>query len=494
MKIVTSKEMKSLDKNTIENEGILGILLMENAGFQCFKFCENKFPNKNKYIICCGMGNNGADGLVIARYLKKENKNVKICFWGDTYKSEEFRINLNIVKNLNIDIVYLKSEQELKNILESFKPDIIVDSILGNGLNSKLDLFYIKTIQELNNFCALKVSVDIPTGVNSDNGEIYKGAFKADYTLSLGTLKWGNIWEDAIEYNGLINNIDIGISKIELQKIKNVLIDDILIKTKIKNKNKNFHKGKNGKAYFIGGNKFMPGAIILAAKSALKSGCGISKVFFEKDVFDTSFIKPQELLWDEIDNKIIQKINEADSILIGPGLGRDEKNKILVNNIIKNSKLPIILDADAINFADKKFEGKDLIYTPHLLEFAKLMNTDVEDVKKNFLNLINRFHQKYDAVLVLKSSTTIISDKNNKFILHNPNAGMGKAGSGDILAGIITSLKAQGYKSIDACIIAVFIHSYAGKMAREKKTEFSMEANDILENIFEGFKILEDKN
>ncbi|MGM0378123.1 MAG: NAD(P)H-hydrate dehydratase [Bacillota bacterium] len=512
MKVLTNQQMKTIEKIAMDDYKIPSIVMMENAAYSVLNEILDVISNKQEVLIFCGTGNNGGDGFALSRLLTSHNIENKVIILGDIDNiKKNALLNLNILKANNTTIKNVKSDLDLKKIVSLIKSDdLIVDAIFGTGLNRPVKGIYKKTIQCILNLKNYIISIDIPSGINGNNGHIEGVAVEADRTVTMFLPKFGNVLFPGAQYNGKLIIGDIGIFKeiISDLDLKNNLIKLEMIKKFLPKREQNSHKGTYGKAFIIAGSIGLTGAAILTCKAALKSGIGLLKLYIPESV-DTVIssniaeviTKPLKEARDGIISlssidEIIKDSKNADVIAIGPGCTNTNELKEIVKRFINKYEKTLVLDADGLNALSKEVSllnnrvGQTIL-TPHLGEMSRLIDKSVEYIEKNKISVAKEFSQKYNVILVLKGARTIISRPNgNIYINLNGNSGMATAGTGDVLTGIITSFVAQGIESWKACILGVFIHGYTGDYMVEKKGKYGLVAGDLVDGVGKVLKEL----
>ncbi len=472
MFILSKDNIYKLEEKVKSDYNISEIILMENAGISLFNFIKTKANNNSKILILAGPGSNGGDGFVLMRHLVSNNYNASLYYPANQNKyAGASETNLNILKSLNIKLYDLS---ELNNV-DNY--DIIVDSLFGIGLNKKLDGIYKDIIEKVNSSNALKIAVDISSGLICDSPLVQDTVFNADYTITFSTLKYCQTLYPAKKYSGkvMVHNISIPDNL-----IKDYNHDIFITKNnipKLLKREADSHKGSFGKVAIIGGSYEMAGAIKITALSALHSGCGLIYLYHPSNL-DRNFISDiPEVMTKSFNYEDYNKVsdfinNNISSYSIGNGMGQDEKIKKFILNIIKNAVKPVVIDGDGINALSlddlKDIKGKAII-TPHIAEFSRLIGKDLKYTQINKLSLAKEFAGKYNIHLVLKSADTIICVPNNKaYILNVGNTALSKGGSGDSLCGLIVSFIAQNYNIKDACILSAYILGKSAEKAVEE--------------------------
>ncbi|WIF95326.1 NAD(P)H-hydrate dehydratase [Caminicella sporogenes] len=505
MKVVLNEEMRKIDKTTIEKYGIPGIILMENAGLGVVEEIIKDFKRDSNFTIICGRGNNGGDGFVIARHLYNKGYNVKVFIIGDSRDiSKDALINFKIIQNLNINITNILDEKDLLKLKEGIlSSTVVIDALFGTGLSSEVKGIASEVIKYINKYSKYIFSVDIPSGICGDNGQVCGVAVKADKTITFGLKKCGNILYPGAEYCGELILKDIGIPRevVDLMNLKFNIITEEIVKDSIPIRKKDSHKGSYGKANVIAGSFGMTGAAILTCKSALRSGLGLLRLYIAESlnfIIKTNVPEAITVPLGEIRKgviginnirEILEGTKDADVLTIGPGCGNTSELSEILKRIIGEVDKPIVIDADGLNVLSKNVEWlskkkSEIVITPHLGEMSRLTGLSIEEIKRNPIEVAKNFAQKWNVITVLKSARTIIaSPKGEVFINVNGNPGMATAGCGDVLTGIITGFIAQGIEPLKAAIISVYIHGLTGDRVAEKKGEYGLIAGDIIEKL-----------
>lgn len=471
MYILSTKEMKEVERVAIEDKGIPSLLLMENAAKGATEIILEQNPKR--VIIFAGKGNNGGDGLAIGRMLITNNINTKIVFIGEKEKATPDCLkNLEILENYNADIDYSSDNIEISQY------DLVVDALIGTGLTRELNKQYIELVQLINkgNFI---VSVDCPTGVNSDTGKIYNVAVSANITVTFHLPKIGLLLYPGYSYIGKLIIKNIGAPYIDnhntfvLNKPYNLL----------PKRHKDSNKGTYGKVMFISGCDTMAGAAVINATSAYMTGCGLVNICSTPHVIDVIHNKLPEAITtyrERLD------LNYGNVIAIGSGLGISLESKVLVEYTLKNTKVPVIADADALNIVSEKPRLKNLttVITPHLKEMSNLTGFTIEYIKNNLIDVAKDYAYKYNTVVVLKDSHSVIASPEGKICINiTGTPAMSKGGSGDSLTGVIAGLMAQGLNAFDASCLGAYINGKAGEIAENETSPYSVIARDISKSI-----------
>ncbi len=496
-------KMVEADSKTIEKLNGFGVLLMEHAGTACFatlkKIFKEKLKNKNICIVC-GKGNNGGDGLVIARQLVSYGYNPKV-FILDGKLSEDCSFQLNILHNYNIEIMKLteKNLNLLENVLKS--TDILVDAILGTGLKSEVKGFYKTVIDTINKFYPKFVfSVDIPSGLSGDLGIVSQTFINANVTVTFGAYKYCHIFSPSVDKCGevIVDRITIPDNVIEEVKPELYISELSDFTYLINSKDKNTHKGTFGHVGIIGGRRGKLGASILAGYSALKAGAGLVTILTDEKGYNSVSSYYPELMFKIAENpysksEIEDFVKDKQSIIIGPGLGLDSVAKNSVKFLAECYEGSVVLDADifrlfSVNEFKKLGFAKKAVLTPHPGEMAYFCGIPTNILQSNRLQYVKEVASQLNVVCVLKGKGSLICNEGELTVYNSTGSpALSTAGSGDVLAGIIASLIAQGHPVFESAVAGVHLHGFAGDLAEEKEGRAFVSATtivDYLKNVF----------
>jgi len=530
--VLDAASMKNVDSYSINTLGIPSVVLMERAALSVTEAIESKVKgNIHTDIICvCGRGNNGADGLAVARQLYLKGYNVDVYIINSHASTKEFDIQLNIIKNLGIECI---------NSPNFSKYGVIVDALFGNGLSRELAgeaRIVVDTINKCstsvrsqytqnsdNNGNRLVVAVDIPSGISASTGVVMGSAVNADITVTFGFEKIGHILYPATSYCGKIIRKDIGFAQYPDMTRDIFTYDYSDISDMLPLRKPDGNKGTFGKALVIAGSRLYGGAAVLSSRAAARIGAGLVRALTHisnrtavitgnmeciVDTYDTDeecgdFVKNTETLVDKC-------ICWADVVCIGPGLSMEESAVKLVRSVSAKKNIKKLYDADALNIiAQYKIEldgsnddvdyeaggnsgnasykddmsDKNVVVTPHIGEMSRLTGLDIAVIKNNPIDTARTYSREHNCVCVLKDARTIVSDGERVYINMSGNDGMATGGSGDVLSGIITGLMAQGLTTFEASALGVYIHGCAGDEAALSNGKYSMVAGDIIDNI-----------
>lgn len=489
--ILSANQMKTMDNYTIEHIGIPSAVLMEKAALSVVEEIKQKNLNMQKILIVCGIGNNGGDGLAIARLLFLEGCNVDVVILGDLEKmSAEAKRQYSILKHYPVHI---------HNNFYYEEYTIIIDALFGIGLTRELSGDYLEAINKLNEMPGYKVAVDIPSGINADNGRIMKNAIKCDLTVAIANKKIGHLLYPGKEYCGEVVVRDIGILPREEDKLNNEFAFSYTLKDldKMPVRNNYSNKGSYGRVVIFAGSKNMAGAALLAGKAAYRTGCGLVEIVTEisnREIIQTALPEAILTTYDrtkEFDKTLFENVIKRAAVIdIGPGLAVDKYSTALVELVLEVSKVPIIIDADALNILSdnlailKNRQQKNVIITPHLKEMSRLNKKEVSYIQNNLIECARDFAVENNLVCILKDASTIVADYSKKvYINQSGNNGMATAGSGDVLSGIVAALISQKSDEFQGAALAVFLHGVAGDMASARKNKYAIMAGDICEEL-----------
>ena len=479
MNVLTRNLIKLSEENAVNCGDFSFADLMHTAGTKAAEIIINNYDIKNKKVaVICGNGNNGGDGFVIANHLLQNGADVSVF------------LPLGMPKTENAGHYFSLLPQSI--IFESFRGefDIIIDAVFGIGLCRNLSDELITLINKLNQQAAIKIAIDIPSGIDCDTGLVLGAAFKANLTLTFIAPKPCFYLPYATDYCGKVEIIDIGVK--QLKSNLNLLLDPVL-----PNRPKNSHKGTFGTALLICGSYGMAGAAILATRACLKSGVGIAKCLLPKSVYpiltaavpEAVCIPKSQTLKGGLSSLINLKpaLAKTNAVLFGGGISNNKHTQKLLKKLIKNCVVPMVIDADGINALANcidllKKAKASIILTPHPAEIARLLKCDVKTIEQNRIKIATDFAKKYNCILVLKGTNTLIADPTgNVYINTLGNSGMATGGSGDVLSGITVSLLAQGLSPVDAAKTAVYLHSLSADDAVKITGEAGLLPSDMIE-------------
>lgn len=517
--VALAEEMREIDRKTIQEIGVPGVVLMEIAGLQVACEARKILGNsleKKKVVILAGAGNNGGDGYVIARHLFNWGVRVKVMLLSPRDRIQgDAKVNLQIIERILApeDIIEVTDQAILEQSSEMLESaDLLIDAILGTGAKGVVEGLKKSAILLVNSLEKTILAVDIPSGLNANTGEILGSCIQATKTVSFALPKVGMLVYPGVEYVGELEVVDIGIPKqvISEMKLRHHLLTSKQVKKWLPVRSKIAHKGSCGRVLVLAGSQGMAGAAVLAAEAALRMGAGLVTLAVPESLYPLLVPKVTEIIikplpetkegtlalqaWAEIESLLAKN----DVLIIGPGLSGHSETAILVLQVLEQNSLPIVVDADGLNAlaANKAFlsKGKEnLIFTPHPGEMARLAGLSVQEIEDNRLELVKEKSAEWAVTLVLKGARTLIASLGKEIYL-NPtgNSGMATAGSGDVLAGTIGGLLAQGLGLTQAAAAGVYLHGLAGDLAAQEKGELGLLAGDILVSLPKAVKLIEE--
>lgn len=490
--LLTGKEMKIWESRMMEKYKVPSLLLMERAAGTVVRELLQGDYDLRKVLIVCGVGNNGGDGLAAARMLLTKGICVYVDLIGDLERfSMEARQQYEMYRAIGGKFVTQPCFEEYT---------VIVDAVLGIGCNRDICGEMAKVIEKINQSPAEVIAVDIPSGVSADTGRICASAVKADVTITFFTRKLGMVLYPGNSYCGTVKveNLDLPFDQTEECHVITFDEDDLKM---LPPRKADGHKGTFGKVLVIAGSPKIGGAAYLSAAAAYRTGAGLVKIYTPgENRYALQTLLPEALLelYDR-EKPNLKQLNEciswADVIVIGPGIGTDPVAEKIVNDTIHKSKVPLVIDADGINILAKNknwlYDKKvPVLITPHILEMARLAECSKEEIVKDRIDAAKRFTEKYPVLLALKDARTIVAENDQLLYVNTSgNSGMATGGSGDVLAGMMGGLLAQGMDALEAARFAVYLHGLAGDAAAKQMSSYSMTATDILNGIAEVTRI-----
>jgi NAD(P)H-hydrate epimerase len=515
--------MSACDQETIST-AVPEILLMEAAARGTAEYAveiiNKEFadcsisPNKLKITILIGKGNNGGDGLAAARILKNWGYDPLIilaCAQSDLTGINQENLALAKYYDLLIKEFSQISAENFSEIIQS--SNLIIDALLGTGIKGKLRGNFKQIIALINKNRTKQnqqlLAVDIPSGINGFDGSIAGQALQADYTATMAAYKRGLLLYPGRDYSGQIKIIEIGIKPTTIKQKSDGLqlfTENDALKLLPRRRNDG-HKGSFGKVGILAGSVGMTGAAYFSSRAAIKTGSGLVYLLTTAEVEQTVASQLPEIVGHILKAKsghiaetaltdILEFSSQLDVLAVGPGLGQSKAIKEIITALLKNLKLPLIIDADGINAITdlndlRDYQG-ELLLTPHPGEFAHLIGKDIADIEKQRIEIARNFASQYNLNLILKGAATVIAGKNQTAFLNQTGCnGMATAGSGDVLTGIVTALIGQGVSVFEAAALAVYLHGRAGENSALKLSDFSLTASNIIDNLGSLFKKLE---
>ena len=502
MKILSAEQIRQWDQFTIQQEPIDSVDLMERAAQKCTDWLCEQYPEANSFSIFCGKGNNGGDGLAIARQLLERNYFVSVFILEFGHKgTNDFQINLaRLHKIPQADIHFIQIEEHFHSFP---KGTIIIDAIFGSGLNRQLEGITANLVKYINNSGCKVISIDIPSGLFVDHSSKGNVVVHANHTLTFQCYKPAFFVAENEEAIGRVHLLDIGLHEQFLEQVTTnlELVDDKLISAFYKPRKSFSHKGHFGHALIIAGSYGKIGAALLTTKACLRSGAGLVTAHIPSSGYAImQQAIPEAMVITDFNSSFVTKLADSPdrytAIGVGPGIGTAIESKELLYEIFNTYKRPLVSDADALNIMAGEPELLRLlpahsILTPHPKEFERLFGAAANDFER--IETAKQKSAELNCVIVLKGHHTIIALPTGTIFFNSTgNPGMATAGSGDVLTGILTGLLAQGYTSSEAAILGVYIHGAAGDFAAKQLSMEAMIAGDIIDNLGKVFISFED--
>ncbi|ODA42131.1 bifunctional ADP-dependent NAD(P)H-hydrate dehydratase/NAD(P)H-hydrate epimerase [Desulfosporosinus sp. BG] len=497
MRVVSAEQMRQIEERAIHHYGIPSLLLMENAAWAVVEEIRRCFPKEEadlsgrKAVILVGKGNNGGDGLAVARHLVFQGMDVTVFLFAGF---EEFKgdaaLNLHLFQGMSGKCFIIEGEKQRRlTRLALAQADVVVDALYGIGLRGALPSLIEEYVDEVNCSPGWVISIDVPSGVEANTGKVYRTAIRAQTTVTFGLPKWGLFLGEGPEYSGrvVVDPISIPESYTRDEAISTFVLTDDDVRNMLPVRQLKGHKGTHGKGILVAGSKGMSGAAILAGRGALRSGIGLLQIVtptgIAKDV-DASLTEAttwsapgDDSLNEEAWQVILKQSEKAQAFAVGPGLGQNTQFITVLDKIMETIRCPVVLDADALNLVglepgllNLRNGLGPLILTPHPGEMARLCQCSVEDIERNRLEIAVAKAVEWEAVVVLKGSVTIIAAPDGRaFFNPTGNPGLGTGGTGDVLTGSILAWLAQGVDPLEAACLGVYLH---GKSADNLATEY----------------------
>jgi len=505
MKVLTSQQMNEIDRTAIEDLGIIGPILMENAGLQIAMEILDCFPDieYEEIVVVAGKGNNGGDGFVVARHLYNQGCRPHVLLLA---KMKELKgdaaLNAGIAHRIGIKISEAPTEKEWRVHKKALKKaTLVLDAIFGTGLTKPARGFYAKVIEDINASEAYTIAVDIPSGLSSDSSQIIGPCVEADLTITLAAPKIAHVFPPAEEKVGELVVADISIPPelFEDDRLKLELVEEEQIIPYFQPRKSETHKGNYGHLFILSGS---------LGKAALKMGAGLVTIGTPQSCLPIVARAMVELMTEPLPEtpkktfsaealeRSLELLKDKDALLLGPGISTHPSTAEFVKTLLPRIKVPAVLDADALNILAEKPDllkslRKTAVVTPHPGEFARLLNLSTKEVVEKKLELGPKFAQEYGVFLVLKGYRTLICTPNGKtYINPTGNPGMATAGSGDVLSGMIASMIIQEKDPLLAILAAVFVHGLSGDIGAQRIGEKALTAGKLITYLPAAIKAL----
>lgn len=496
---VNAAQMKAADQYTIQKLEVPSLELMEHAAQACVQVLEDEKVDLSHVCVVCGSGNNGGDGFAIARILQNNRYSVEtFCVGNPEHYTEETQEQMHRLQECGGKITYGMPQEDSYSV--------IIDAVFGVGLSRKVEGRYRQVIEQMNRMRGTKFAVDIPSGLSATTGCILGCAFKADYTVTFQLKKIGLELSQGRTMAGKVIVPDIGISTdsiCEDQEIVRTAGKDIYRKM-LPDRPEDSNKGTYGRLLVIAGSKGMAGAAYLNAHAAYMTGAGLVRIYTSSDnreILQTLLPEAIITTYEEYNKEeLLSLLTWADSVCIGSGLGMSRLSEKILKTVIEYVKIPCLIDADGLNLLAEnnnylnQMAERRFVITPHMKEMSRLTSTPVEELKADRIQILKDFISRYRITCVLKDSRTLIASEEKGIRMNlTGNSAMAKAGSGDVLAGVISGWMVQGKEAEDAAELGTYIHGLSGDLAKFEKGVYSVMARDLIEYISKALMKLEEE-
>jgi len=518
--------MKEIERITYKDYSLDESLIIEMVGIRGADFLENNFLKKENYgeiVVLVGKGNNGADGLSIARQLKNRGHVVRafLLFPNEIKKKSELGKQLIMAQAFGVKITEVKGNEQINAYFTQTQEEfLVIDAILGTGTRLPLSQYLFEIVNLVNKCATTIVAIDIPSGITGASGEMSSTAIEAGHTLAIGLPKTGHYLSQGMRHSGRVYILKAGFPEKLLEGGDKQLLMPQKVSHLVKQRNKFDHKNRFGHLLVMGGSKGLTGALIMAATAGIKVGAGlVSAVTWEDNYIELVTRVMPEVMTGTIPKKgnlkdvegLLRDMNRFSAIVLGPGLGKTPEARELLVEVLNNFSGPLVLDADALKLLNLKRDGETLrqrkapcILTPHIAEFADFTGISREDILTNPLGPLKEVIDETNCCFVIKGPCTYVGNPNGEiFFNYFPNDGMATGGSGDVLAGIIGGFLAQiqqvkttsgmfrhPERYYEAVNLGVCFHTLAGKYAAIKHGNFAMTANSLVESFPRAFREL----
>ena len=515
MKILDSKQMRNIDARTTREYGIPGLLLMENAGARAADALEEAYDDleRLRIAILCGKGNNGGDGFVLARHLFNRGLHPHVILLARPEDVQgDAHDNLRILTRMGVEISEASDSvpwRELRPELD--RCDLLVDAILGTGLRGPVKGFVREVIADLAAFPGDVVAIDLPSGLSADTAQVSGEAVVADLTLTMGLPKIPHVFPPAELFCGEVSTLDISIPEaaIEAENVGLELVEEADIRRVLPSRARESHKGDFGRVLLVAGSRGKPGAAALAAMGCLRAGAGLVTVATGRNAQPMVQAHCPEVMVEplaetekgtlsrKVMTSLLKMSEQADLLVIGPGLGQGTDVFQLIRKLVERVELPIVLDADGLNAFAGKAEGiegsakRPRILTPHPGEMARLLGRRKSEILRDRVGTARKVARRHGCYVVLKGYRTLTATPAGEVYV-NPtgNPGMATAGTGDVLAGMIGGLVAAAGEPLPGILAAVYLHGLAGDRAAAHRGQVGMIATDLLDHVPEATESL----
>jgi ADP-dependent NAD(P)H-hydrate dehydratase / NAD(P)H-hydrate epimerase len=518
VRVTTAAEMQALDRLAMDTYGIPGVVLMENAGAQVVRILWQEFPDlrARRVAVLCGRGNNGGDGFVIARYLHNVGVPVQVFILGELENIRgEARTHLEMLTHVGVAPQAASTPESVQALgAQLAHYDLLIDALLGTGLKAEVSGIFQQIIAAMNASARPIVAVDIPSGLSADVGTLLGEHVRAHLTVTMALPKRGLLLYPAAEYVGKLVVVDIGFPAAvrEQESVRCHVLEPQTIASQLSRRAADTHKGTYGHLLIVAGGLGKTGAAALASLAALRSGAGLVSLALPHSLNAAMEAKLTEVmtiplpeaeegvLGAEAAKRVLEWLEGKSALILGPGIGTHPETVRSVHEVLRQVRIPVVLDADGLNALALAPQSPGeihtpLILTPHPGELARLRQTTTARIQADRLTAARETAQVYHAVVVLKGAHTIVAEPDGTLYINlTGNPGMATAGSGDVLSGVIGALLGQGYTPSMAARIAVHIHGLAGDLTAAALGERSLIAGDLVDSLARAFQRIEHLN
>lgn len=509
VKVATAEQMREFDRRAVDEFGVASLDLMESAGRQVSEAVVGVLGSAKgkRVVVIAGRGNNGGDGFVAARYLRKAGADVAVLLLAKPAEVKgDAKVNLDLLEKEGLAVESIRSASEAANLL--VRSDAVVDAIFGTGLSGEVKGLAAEVIQAINASGRPVIAVDVPSGLDADTGCIWGVCVQADRTVALALPKVGLLTYPGAAHVGELIVADIGIPHQLYDEINVELPTDEWIASRLPERPPDAHKGTFGAAIVIAGSPGLTGAAAMAAEAALRSGAGLSTLAVPVGLQDLMAAKLTEVMTRGLPQTeartlspgavkaALELAEKAQAIVLGCGIGTHPETVEFVHRFVKSVRRPMIIDADGLNCLaqdTRTLEGDhgEIVLTPHPGEMSRLLGTAVEQIQSNRIDAARGAASRFHCTVVLKGARTVVADPDGRaFINPTGNVGMASGGTGDVLAGAVGGLLAQGLSALDAAVCGAYIHGKAGDIAAAKMGTAGMIAGDVLRALPQALKEL----
>ncbi len=493
MKILTAEQMRNIDRRATERFGIPSIVLMENAAIAVVDALAAHYPDADRVAVLCGPGQNGGDGLAIARHLENRGIVPVVVILGDRADySGDALTNLQICERLGLPIYDIREIDEVDEALvHASEADVVIDAIFGTGLNRAPEGIFADVIRAISELRLPVISVDLPSGANASSSQPFEPCIQAEYTVTFAAPKLCHVFEPAAAFCGEVAVADISIPDIAIEDegVELALVTPRDIQPFVMPRFATAHKGTYGHVAIVAGSAGRSGAAVMAARAAIRSGTGLVTVITDRETAAVVHASSAESMTFSTSigdtAAILATLEGKNSVVIGPGLRDDEESYAHVRTLISQIRLPLVIDASALNaFSGRLGElnpgGKPRVITPHPGELARISGTTTIEIAADRIGAARAAAKACRCIVVLKGYQTLIAEPDGH-VWVNPtgNPGMASGGMGDVLSGMIGAFLARNLDPIDAATVAVYLHGLAGDLLRDEMGDTGLAASDL---------------